>query len=373
MSDFDLDSMRTTFGTPQEPAKSLEEGERFAGRYEIRRRLGGGGMGVVYLASDQLTGEDVALKLIHPSLVDTDARQRMIEEGVLARKVSHPNVVRVHDVGEFDGQIYLVMEVVEGRSLRAVMAERMVAGTDAPLEEVVAVVEAILDGLAAAHAQNLVHRDVKPENVMVSGTPGTADFRLKVLDFGIARGLKTSVMTGSQPVGTPLYMAPEQRTSPGAVGPSADLYSVGRIFYEMLLDVPPEGTWNPPSEQRADVPPALDAVLRKSQQAPRLRYQSVAEFRDALEAALAAGPAPVEPAREEPVAPEPAKPQGEGEEWRGVLRKIEDFDRTHNPSHALRKKMGFKEPERLSEMPKGKLIMWAVVIVVLAAVAATYI
>ena len=137
MSDFDLDGIRTTVGTPEAPARSLAPGERFAERYEIRDRLGGGGMGVVYLANDSLTGEDVAIKLIHPSLVDTDARQRMIEEGVLARKVSHPNVVRVHDVGEHDGQIYLVMEVVQGRSLRALMAERMVAGTDAPFDEVI--------------------------------------------------------------------------------------------------------------------------------------------------------------------------------------------------------------------------------------------
>ena len=372
MSDFDLDGIRTTVGTSEAPAQSLEPGERFAERYEIRDRLGGGGMGVVYLASDSLTGEDVAIKLIHPNLVDTDARQRMIEEGVLARKVSHPNVVRVHDVGDFDGQIYLVMEVVKGRSLRTVMAERMVAGTDAPLSEVVATVRAILAGLAAAHAQNLVHRDVKPENVMLSGTPGMPDFRLKVLDFGIARGLKTGAMTGSRAVGTPLYMAPEQKTSPGAVGPSADIYSVGRIFYEMLLDVPPEGTWSPPSEQRSDVPRSLDDVLRKTQAAPRQRYQSVAEFTAALDEALAGPAVPPLPPRPEPApAPDPSitpKPAPGNEEWRGVLRKIEDFDRAHNPGHALRKRMGFGEAQRLSEMSTGKVLLWGGVIVVIALV-----
>ena len=239
----------------------------------------------------------MALKLIHPSLVDTDARQRMIDEGVLARKVSSPNVVRVHDVGERDGQIYLVMEVVEGEPLRAYMARNLVSQSGAPLGEVVAIVRAILAGVAAAHAQDLVHRDIKPENIMISGTPGAADFRLKVLDFGIARGLKTSAFTGSGAIGTPLYMAPEQKTMPAAVGPAADLYSVGRIFYELLLDVPPEGTWSPPSEQRTDVPPALDEVLRKSQIAsPRHRYQTVAEFSDALDAALG-GTAPARPGR----------------------------------------------------------------------------
>ncbi len=371
MSEFDLDGIRTTVGTTQAPSQTLGAGERFAGRYVIDKELGGGGMGVVYLARDELTGEDVAIKLIHPNLVDTTARQRMIEEGVLARKVSHPNVVRVHDVGDHDGQIYLVMEVVAGRSLRAVMAERMMAGTDAPLDEVVATIRAILAGLAAAHAQNLVHRDVKPENVMLSGTPGAPDFRLKVLDFGIARGLKTGAMTGSRPVGTPLYMAPEQKTAPGAVGPSADIYSVGRIFYEMLMDVPPEGTWSPPSEQRPDTPRALDEVLRKTQAAPRQRYQSVAEFSAALDVALAGRAGPPPPPL--PTAPEPAtgsgakpdaKPAG-NEEWRGVLRKIEE------PGQALRKRLGMKETQRLSEQSTGKLVMWGVAIVVLAVIVAT--
>ena len=384
--DSELDGLRTTYGdAAAEPARTLADGDRFADRYSVTRRLGGGGMGVVYLAKDELTGEDVALKLIHPSLVDTNARQRMIEEGVLARKVSSPNVVRVHDVGERDGQIYLVMEYVEGESLRAYMARNMMSLTNAPLGEVVAIVRAILDGLAAAHAQDLVHRDIKPENVMMSGTPGSPDFRLKVLDFGIARGLKTSAFTGSGAIGTPLYMAPEQKTSPGAVGPSADLYSVGRIFYELLLDVPPEGTWNPPSEQRTDVPPALDGVIRKSQQTPRHRYQSVAEFRTAIDEALGASPSPVretgtvrdtpfnrpDPAPEADAKVEPYKPP-EGQEWRGTLRKIEDFDRKFNPGHAMRRKLGMKEAERVSDKSTQTVIMWLAIAVVIGIVTAMY-
>lgn len=364
MSSTGLDGLRTTFAAPEAPAVTLAAGERFADRYTIEKRLGGGGMGVVYLANDALTGETVALKLIHPSLVDTGARAKMIEEGVLARKVSHPNVVRVHDVGEHDGQIFLVMEVVEGQSLRAWMAQHLMNNTDASLDEAVAIVRAILAGLGTAHAQNLVHRDIKPENVMFSGTPGAPEFRLKVLDFGIARGLKSEALTGSQPVGTPLYMAPEQKTSPGAVGPSADIYSVGRIFYEMLVGVPPEGTWNPPSEQRKDVPRALDAALRKTQLAPRQRFQSVEEFSAALDAALA----DKEWERPTPSSPEPAKTgeaaerRGDGgapgeERWRGMLRSLEDLDRAHNPAHGVRKRLGLKEPTRLSEQSTGKVLL----------------
>lgn len=269
---------------PAQPARSLGQGERFADRYEIQRELGAGGMGVVYLATDSVTREDVALKLIHPSLVDPAARERMIAEGVNTRRIRNPHVVAVYDVGEHDGQVFLSMEHVEGRPLRAWMAENMANRVDAPLAEVVKITQEILSGLAAAHKEGVIHRDLKPENILISGDPSSDDFELKILDFGIARGLKTEVFTGSTPVmGTPLYMAPEQKTTPDAVGPSADIYSVARMLYEMLMDVLPEGAWNPPSEQRADAPPALDAVIRKALRAPKHRYESVAEFAAALD------------------------------------------------------------------------------------------
>ena len=272
---------------PAQPAQALGAGERFADRYEIARELGAGGMGVVYLAKDTVTREDVVLKLIHPSLLDPAARERMIAEGVNTRRIRNPHVVAVYDVGEHDGQVFLSMEHVEGRPLRAWMADNMAQSVDAPLAEVMKITQEILSGLAAAHKEGVVHRDLKPENIMISGAPGAEDFKLKILDFGIARGLKTEVFTGSTPaMGTPLYMAPEQKTTPDAVGPPADIYSVARMLYEMLMDVLPEGAWNPPSEQRADVPEALDQVIRKALQAPKRRFQTVAEFAAALDAAV---------------------------------------------------------------------------------------
>lgn len=272
---------------PVEKAEALAVGDRFAERYEILREIGAGGMGVVYLVKEHPSEQEVVLKLIHPSLIDDDARQRMIDEGVNARRITNQHVVRVFDIGEHQGQVYLTMEHVDGRPLRAWMADNLSNRVDAPLSDVLKIVHEILSGLAAAHAEGVVHRDLKPENVMISGAPGDADFKLKILDFGIARGLKTAAFTGSSPIlGTIAYMAPEQQTTPNAVGPEADIYSVGRMLYEMLMDVLPDGTWNPPSQQRSDVPGAMDAVIRKALQPPKHRYQSVAELAAALDEAV---------------------------------------------------------------------------------------
>ncbi len=245
-------------------------------------------MGVVYLVKEHPSGEEVVLKLIHPSLVDEKARQRMITEGVNARKITNPHVVRIFDIGEHEGQVYLTMEHVEGRPLRGWLADNMTQRVDAPLGHVLKITHEILAGLAAAHEQGIIHRDLKPENVMIKGSPGDDDFALKILDFGIARGLKTEVFTGSTPaMGTPLYMAPEQRTTPDGVGPSADIYSVGRMLFEMLMDALPDGIWTAPSEQRTDIPKPLDAVIQKALNlSPKRRYETVAEFALALDGAM---------------------------------------------------------------------------------------
>lgn len=279
-------------GTVYEPRAASAEielapGELFDDRYRVLKQLGAGGMGVAYLAQDELTEEEIVLKVIHPSLVDENAKKRMIAEGVNTRKIKNPNVVSVHDVKQHDDQIYLTMEYVKGQPLRHWMATNMANRVNAPLEHITLIVHEILAGLAAAHNAGVIHRDLKPENIVLSGTPGNSDFSLRILDFGIATGLKSAVFTSSAAmVGTPLYMAPEQKTMPDAVGPSADIYSVGRMLYEMLMDVLPDGMWNPPSVSRADVPPALDAVIQKSLQPPKGRYQSAAEFAAAIAESL---------------------------------------------------------------------------------------
>ena len=296
---------------PAVQATRLDEGAMFADRYEIKRELGAGGMGVVYLAQDTLTNREIVLKLIHPSLVDDRAAARMIEEGVLASQIRHPNVVAVHHIDRVDGQTFLTMEYVEGKTLRQWIGENVVSQRETPVDQAVAVVREILKGLSAAHGAGIVHRDLKPENILLTGDPGAGDFGLKILDFGIARGFKTEVFTSSTPaMGTPLYMAPEQKTMPDAAGPSADLYSVGRIFYELLMDVLPDGASAPPSEQRQDLPKTLDAVLAKAANTrPKARYQSAEEFMAAIDEAVAK---PAEP--ETPVVPEKNEKKPEPEE-----------------------------------------------------------
>ena len=285
MNDRDSINLQETVYEPRAPkaTPTLTPGDVFNNRYEVVRELGQGGMGVAYLVNDQLSKEELVLKVIHPTLVDDKARDRMIAEGVMTRKIRNPKVVSVYDVNEADGQIYLVMEYVQGEPLRNWMQSNMVQNVNAPLQQVVRIILEILAGLTAAHETGVVHRDLKPENIMINGDPGSSDFKLRILDFGIATGIKTEVFTSSvASIGTPLYMAPEQMTAPNAVRESADIYSIGRIFYEMLMDVLPDGTWHPPSEVRSDIPPALDKVIHKALQPPKFRYQNAPEFSAAI-------------------------------------------------------------------------------------------
>jgi serine/threonine protein kinase len=266
--------------------KHLASGEVFAGRYTILQLIGEGGMGVVYRASDKFTGQQVALKLIRADrLAGTDAVQRLIREGVTSRDIRHPNVVAVYDVGEADGQPYMSMEFLAGRSLRAWNRER-IQGPECSLATAVNVIREILSGLEAAHRAGVVHRDLKPENIMLLSDPSDTGAQLKILDFGIARAPNAGD-TGATSIGTRGYMAPEQLTAPDAAQASADLFSLSVIFYEMLVGVVPQSYWQPPSGGRADVPIAIDQLIQKGlSPSPRTRQQTVAEYREALEAAV---------------------------------------------------------------------------------------
>ncbi|MBP1636115.1 MAG: protein kinase, partial [Acidobacteria bacterium] len=213
---------------PPPPPPDLREGDVFHGRYTIERPLGAGAMGVVYAALDQVTGEKVALKLINPALADRPtARERFVREGLMARNVRHPNVVSMYDVGDAGGQIYLVMQYLGGESLRKWLRRSLQEARDISFDEARGIIRAVLEGLSAAHAAGVVHRDLKPENVMLTGDPHAGDCGLKILDFGIARavGAASHVTTTSSSTGTPLYMAPEQKTAADTVGPAADLYA----------------------------------------------------------------------------------------------------------------------------------------------------
>jgi serine/threonine protein kinase/uncharacterized membrane protein YhaH (DUF805 family) len=291
--EIDLAGLRTIEAAEtRQPSRSeqkrLEPGETFAGRYVIVQLIGEGGMGVVYRARDKLTETEVALKLIRADrLAGQDAVKRLIREGVTSRDIRHPNVVAVYDVGESDGQPFISMEFLGGRSLRAWNRDRM-QGPDWSLTVAVNIIREILAGLEAAHTAGVVHRDLKPENVILLSEPTDERVQLKLLDFGIARAPNTGD-TGATSLGTRGYMAPEQVTAPDAAKESADLYALSVMFYELLVGVVPQNFWQAPSGGRADVPVAIDKLIEKGLSPnPRVRPQSVAEYRQALHAALGA-------------------------------------------------------------------------------------
>jgi serine/threonine protein kinase len=265
----------------------LETGREFHGRYKIERKLGQGAMGVVYLAGDKLTGRQVALKLINPVLMNSgSARERFLREGLIARDIRHRNVVAVYDVSEMQGQYYLVMEYLSGETLRNWLHRTIQAGEDVPYAIAEKIIRSILEGLDAAHTSGVIHRDVKPENIMLTGNPETGDGSMKILDFGIARamdGPARQLVTTTTSTGTALYMAPEQKTAADTVGPPADLYAVSAIFYELLLGVAPTGRWAPLSKERGDLPAGIDDVIDKGLSSrPRSRYQSAQEYLKAI-------------------------------------------------------------------------------------------
>ncbi|HEU0037464.1 MAG TPA: serine/threonine-protein kinase, partial [Kofleriaceae bacterium] len=226
------------------------------GRYHLLDVVGSGGMGVVWSAYDPELDRKVAIKLLKPELAA--ARDRIVREGQALAKLSHPNVVPVFDVGVVDDQVYLVMEWVRGETLRAW------ASTPRSVHEIVAAYRAAGDGLAAAHAAGLIHRDFKPDNVMRGD-----DGRVRVLDFGLARG----ELDGPEVAGTPRYMAPEQRDG-GALTPAVDQYALGISLGE-ALEAPPR--W------------LADIVARATAAKPADRFASMA----VLVAALGRDPATV--------------------------------------------------------------------------------
>ncbi|MEU0183612.1 ABC transporter substrate-binding protein [Streptomyces sp. NPDC006207] len=289
----------------------------FGGRYELRALLGSGGMARVHLAYDTRLGRTVAVKTLLPELArDPEARRRFAREARAAAGLNHPGIVTVHDQDEVttdDAVVpYLVMEHIEGRTL----AELARAQAPMEIERAVRITCEILDALAHAHARGLVHRDVKPSNVLIA-TGGT----VKVADFGIARvvhSLSRITGTGSA-IGTPGYMAPEQCAG-DAVDARSDLYAVACMLTELLTGTVPFAGATPlsvmyahvhqapapPSARNPLVPPELDAiVLSALSKNPALRPRSAAEMRGAFSTWLASRTPPTGPPA---LPPPPARP-----------------------------------------------------------------
>jgi serine/threonine-protein kinase len=281
-------------GSMAEPAETSElaPGALFAGRYEVEASIGRGGMGSVYRVRDRSVGEVVALKVLTP-LEGADAAAalaRFRQEVRLARRVTHPNVARVYDLGEHDGRTFLTMELVEGGTLRALMR----AEAPFPAARAVAYACDLLDGLAAAHAAGVVHRDLKPGNVLVDPRG-----RLVITDFGIARALEEDSGLTVGAIGTPSYMAPEQAANAG-VDERVDIYAVGLTLYEMLTGaLPPRGASAKKLLDRASVSPKLAAIIARllspdPASRPRSAADVAGELRALGEGALEAADAFVE-------------------------------------------------------------------------------
>ncbi|HZN03366.1 MAG TPA: protein kinase [Candidatus Polarisedimenticolia bacterium] len=238
---------------PDLRAASLEfaPGSDFAERFTIIERTGEGGMGVVYKAIDRRLDHTVALKLIQPTIAShPEAIRRFKSEVLLARQISHPNVCRVHDLGESTGILYLSMAWVEGETLHRFLAQ---SGTMTPAAAL-GIVERVARALEAAHARRVVHRDLKPDNIMID-----AGGEICVMDFGLATVTGDAAKSGGRIVGTPPYMSPEQRRGEEA-DPRSDLYALGIILWELLAGRLPSSPLDPASV-KSDVPRPLASIL----------------------------------------------------------------------------------------------------------------
>jgi len=269
----------------------LPAGLEIGHRYRVKSLLGMGGMGAVYLVHDKGLDRDVALKLIRSDIAeDKDALERFKREIQLSSRVTHPNVLRVFDLGESDGIQFLTMQFVDGRDLSTILKKQGKLPTDRLLR----VFRQTAEGLKAAHDQGVIHRDLKPQNIMLDGSD-----RVYVTDFGMAKSSEQSGMTQTGAViGTPFYMSPEQ-VKGESVGPQSDIFSLGVILYQMATGTVPFGGATPfevmitriqrPPKPVRELNPELPVYLQKIIERcltvdPKLRYQNVQEILEDLDA-----------------------------------------------------------------------------------------
>ncbi len=274
-------------------------GKVLEGRYSVDELIARGGMATVYRGTDLRLGRTVALKVLGGVLVnDPDFVDRFTQEARATAALTHPNVVAVHDQGISEGFPFLVMEFVQGRTIREIMSQSGPFTSAHALE----IISSVLAGLSSAHDAGFVHRDIKPENVLI-----THDGHIKVTDFGLARVINdtpVSDSTGAVLLGTMAYLSPEQ-VQQLAVDQRSDVYSCGILLYEMVTGLVPFTGSSPlevayqhvnssvsaPSSIQPDVPPAVDhLVLAATRKSPTERIQSAREFREGVVRAISAVP-----------------------------------------------------------------------------------
>ena len=282
----------STNSTPDLELRALVD-KALSSSYEIGSELGRGGMGIVYRAKDRRLKRTVAIKLLPPEFAfRSDIRSRFLREAETAAQLSHPNIVPIYSVDERDGLVYFVMACVDGDNLAKVMHDR---GRLSP-EDTRRIVREVADALAYAHARGVVHRDIKPDNILLDGEGG----RALITDFGIARAAEaaTRLTATGMAIGTPAYMAPEQAAGDREVDGRTDLYSLGIVAYQMLAGELPFAATStaamlvkhiserpiPLEQRRADVPTDLArAVMMLLEKDPADRFPSAAALSVALE------------------------------------------------------------------------------------------
>jgi len=293
-------------------------------RYEIERQVGAGGMATVYLARDLKHDRRVALKVLKPELTAALGPDRFPREIRIVAQLQHPNILPLHDSGEAEGFLYYVMPFVDGESLRAKLDRE----GQLPIGDAVRILREVADALAAAHAYGVVHRDIKPDNVMLSGRHAV------VTDFGVAKAVSDAagqqLTTVGVAVGTPHYMAPEQAMGETQVDHRADIYAMGVLAYEMLTGKPPFAGKTSQAvlsaqvierpadvrEQRPGVPaPLAEAVMRCLEKNPADRWQSADELLRHLEAVVVTPSGGVTPTDTRPVRAVPGRRSARRRWW----------------------------------------------------------
>jgi hypothetical protein len=273
------------------PPSPFHAGAVVAGRYRIESEIGRGGMATVYRALDMELGEEIALKVFAEGDRDPTSLERFRQELRVSRRLNHPNLVRVYDLGLHAGRRYISMELLAGDTLAVQM------GRPLSFSKGIGYLLDACAGLQAAHQEGIVHRDIKPGNLFI-----TTEDRVKIMDFGIARQLTAPGLTVEGViVGTPAYMSPEQIRGFSTVGPTADLYALGIVAYEMFTGQPPfhhenvvpvlmmhlEDKPPPPRSRNAEMPERLEAILLKLlEKQPERRYRDCRALTDALEGLL---------------------------------------------------------------------------------------
>ncbi len=267
----------------------LSKGQKINNRYEIVKSIGEGGMANVYLANDKILDRKVAIKVLRGDLSSDDKFIRRFQrEALSVSNLSHPNIVEVYDVGEEDGEYYIVMEYIEGKTLKQLLKKR----ESLTLTEVIDIMTQLTDGISHAHESYIIHRDIKPQNIMIQD-----DGRIKITDFGIAMALNATQLTQTNSVmGSVHYLPPEQASGKGATVKS-DIYSMGILMYELLTGTVPFKGDNAveialkhmkdkiPSIRKQDpsIPQSVENILLKATaKNPRNRYDTAKEMHEDL-------------------------------------------------------------------------------------------